>query len=390
MKKSMVISTVVGVVGLMGCQHLPNQTVIAPQVISEPLQWESHDYQTHVVPLPASLFSLTSAQQDAFLHYYSDPQHVQISPNIRLANYLSNLVSGFSYSGDTYSATEALSNQSGNCLSLAVLTTALAKLVDLDVLYQEVHTAPIYKRFGNLMTTSTHVRSLVLQPKEQQKDNVIIFRSRAVIDYFPSSTNDVGEYLSEQAFISMYYQNMAANALVKDDKDLAYSYLAQAMALDPANAETINTLTVLYRKDGYVNQARALYEYVINNDIESVHTLSNFAVLLKKVGDKETLASIGEMYLNTDDSNPYRWYDIGNEYLDRGDHLRAKVFFKRAVERGPYLSEGYLGLAKVYYLEGNWNKAESMMMKALSLTYPSDNQALYAAKLEAIQNTKRP
>ncbi len=270
--------------------------------------------------------------------------------------------------------------------ALALLTAALAKLVNLELLYQEVHTAPIYKRFEGVMTTSTHVRSIILQPKQPQEKNVIIFRSRAIIDYFPSSSNDKGEYLSEQAFISMYYQNMAADALGKGNNDLAYSYLARAMNIDSANAETINTLAVLYRKDGHVDQARALYEYVIKNDIESVHTLSNFAVLLKKVGDEETLASIGEMYLKAQDSNPYRWYDIGNEYLSRRDFQRAQVFFNRAIERGPYLSEGYFGLAKVHYLEGDLDRAEKMMVKALSLTYPSDDQRLYTAKLEALQN----
>jgi len=369
---------------LSACQNLPVTKVVESEsVIAEP-EWESSTFKYTPVEKPSSLFSLSLEQQQKFLSYYYAPENQDIAPNFRLADYLNKLLEHFDYAGDTLTASEALSKQSGNCLTLAVLTTALAKLVSLEVYYQQIHTPPLYRRVNGVLTTSTHVRSIVLEPQHEKQDGVIFFRSRAVIDYFPSASNALGEYIGEEAFISMYYQNMAANVMGNKSGDLAYSYLSEAMNLDNTNPETINTLAVLYRKHGLHEHARNLYEFVIDNENKSVHTLTNYAVLLDSVGDKKALSRLGELYLRADDSNPYRWYDLGNVALKKGDYERATIFYRRAVEEGPYLAEGYLGLSKAYYFRDNIERALVMMKKAVSLSYQS-NRGLYAAKLEALQ-----
>lgn len=349
--------------------------------------WQLNAFKVTDVETPADLFKLSPQQEQHFFTYYNDPAHKDVLPNLRLANYLEDLMLTFSYAGDTLKAQDVVGNRYGNCLSLALLTTAFAKLVGLDVKYQQVHTPPLYRRIDGILTTSTHVRSVVLGPKPERKGDIIFTRKRVIIDYFPSRLNDRGNYISEADFISMYYQNKSAEVLGKNP-DLAYSYIAQAMKLNTANASTLNTLAVLYRSNGYSKEARALYEFAIENDIESVHTLSNFAVLLKKVGDMKTLAKIGDMYLKADDDNPYRWVDLGDAFLARGNLSNAETFFNKAIAAGPYLSEGYSGLAKVYFMQGKMVHAESMMEKAVSLTLPSGNRELYTAKLNAIQNSR--
>ncbi|KHT59855.1 hypothetical protein RJ44_06350 [Alteromonas macleodii] len=352
-----------------------------------PYNWQISEFALIDVEEPGALFALSEQQKQHFLSYYNSPAKAHISPNFRLAYYLDNLVSNFSYAGDTLKAQDVLNKRYGNCMSLAVLTTALAKLVNLDVVYQQVHTPPLYRRFGNTLTTSTHVRSIILGPEPEKTGDSIVFRGRAIIDYFPSSRNDRGVYISEADFISMYYQNMSAEVM-SNNPDLAYSYLYRAMQLNTANASTLNSLAVLYRSNGYEEEARKLYEFAIENHIQSVHTLSNFAVLLKKIGDVETLLRIGEMYLKTDDDNPYRWIDLGNAFLAKGELSEAEMFFNKAIETGPYLGESYSAMAKTYFLKGEVIKAESMMEKALSLSLPSQNRALYTAKLQAIQNSQ--
>ena len=384
MKRSVIVVAAIAL--LSACQTTPMTAKVEQPEIAGP-QWESATFRYTPVTQPSSLFSLSQAQQQEFLSYYYAPENQDTSPNFRLADYLNKLVQHFNYVGETFTASEALSKQSGNCLSLAVLTTALARLVGLDVFYQQVHTPPLYRRINGVLTTSTHVRSIVLEPQHEKQDGVIFFRSRAVIDYFPSASNDLGEYITENAFISMYYQNMAAEEVGNKNGSLAYSYLSEAMKLDDTNPETINTLAVLYRKHGLFEKARSLYEFVIENDNKSIHTLTNYAVLLDSVGDKQALDNLGELYLRADDSNPYRWYDLGNDALKKGNYERAEVFFKRAIKEGPYLAEGYLGLSKAHYFNGNIEQALTMMEKAVSFSYLSDNRGLYAAKLEALQRS---
>ena len=66
----------------------------------------------------------------------------------------------------------------------------------------------------------------------------------------------------------------------------------------------------------------------------------------------------------------------------------SRIFFNKAIATGPYLGESYSAMAKTYFLKGEVIKAESMMEKALSLSLPSHNRALYTAKLQAIQNSQ--
>lgn len=369
----------------VACQSTKNTTIQSNSELT-PFDWQVKEFARVDVEEPASLFALSDQQKQHFLSYYNSPTKAHISPNFRLAYYLNDLVSNFSYAGDTLKAQDVLNKRYGNCMSLALLTTALARLVNLDVVYQQVHTPPLYRRFGKTLTTSTHVRSIILGPEPEKTGDSIVFRGRAVIDYFPSSRDDRGVYISEADFISMYYQNMSAEVM-SDDPNLAYSYLYRAMQLTTTNASTLNSLAVLYRSNGYEKEARKLYEFAIENHIQSVHTLSNFAVLLKKVGDVETLSRIGDMYLKTDDDNPYRWIDLGNEFLAKGKLSEAEMFFNKAIATGPYLGESYLAMAKTYFLQGKVLKAENMMEKALSLSLPSQNRALYTAKLKAIQNS---
>ncbi|WP_269916794.1 tetratricopeptide repeat protein [Alteromonas sp. PRIM-21] len=369
----------------VACQSTKNTTIQSNSELT-PFDWQVKEFARVDVEEPASLFALSDQQKQHFLSYYNSPTKAHISPNFRLAYYLNDLVSNFSYAGDTLKAQDVLNKRYGNCMSLALLTTALARLVNLDVVYQQVHTPPLYRRFGKTLTTSTHVRSIILGPEPEKTGDSIVFRGRAVIDYFPSSRDDRGVYISEADFISMYYQNKSAEVM-SDDPNLAYSYLYRAMQLTTTNASTLNSLAVLYRSNGYEKEARKLYEFAIENHIQSVHTLSNFAVLLKKVGDVETLSRIGDMYLKTDDDNPYRWIDLGNEFLAKGKLSEAEMFFNKAIATGPYLGESYLAMAKTYFLQGKVLKAENMMEKALSLSLPSQNRALYTAKLKAIQNS---
>lgn len=48
----------------------------------------------------------------------------------------------------------------------------------------------------------------------------------------------------------MYYQNIAADALVKVDLNRAFAYADQRLAIDPNNYQILNTLAVIHRRTG--------------------------------------------------------------------------------------------------------------------------------------------
>jgi hypothetical protein len=296
---------------LSGCQSTSQQVSSSddiPSNLSSSLNWQSDKFSQTKVIKPHEILVLTPKQKAEFLSFFNSDEQQDVSPNFRISNFLEKWATDFSYAGDTFTATEAFEKRSGNCLTLAILTTALANVVGLDVYYKKVFTPPIYRRHNHVLTTSAHVKTIVLGPEaEEKKLGVIFFRSRTVIDYFPSSLNDTGEYVAFNDFISMYYQNKAAKAMAVNNSSLVYSLLSRAMRQTPLNSETLNALAVFYRQNMLYKKARDIYEFAIENNVESIHTLSNYAVLLSEVGDSATLAKIGSKLLDVEESNPYQW-----------------------------------------------------------------------------------
>ena len=90
-----------------------------------PFNWQISEFALVDVEEPEALFALSEQQKQHFLSYYNSPAKAHISPNFRLAYYLDNLVSNFSYAGDTLIARDVLNKRYGNCMSLALLTTCL-------------------------------------------------------------------------------------------------------------------------------------------------------------------------------------------------------------------------------------------------------------------------
>ena len=358
--------------------------------LSSTLNWQSDKFSQTKVIKPHEILALTPNQKAEFLSFFNSDEQQDVSPNFRISNFLEKWATDFSYAGDTFTATEAFEKRSGNCLTLAILTTALANVVGLDVYYKKVFTPPIYRRHNHVLTTSAHVKTIVLGPEaEEKKLGVVYFRSRTVIDYFPSSLNDTGEYVAFNDFISMYYQNKAAKAMAVNNSSLVYSLLSTAMHQNPLNSETLNALAVFYRQNMLYKKARDIYEFAIENNVESIHTLSNYAVLLSEVGDTATLAKIESKILDVEENNPYQWYDQGVKYLNQGETRRAVALFNKSIKTGPYLSEGYMGLAKAYFLLGDTERAESKLKKAKELAFGEKERGLYAAKLDALQRVHK-
>ena len=289
---------------------------------------------------------------------------------------------GFGFRDDTFTASEAMSNESGNCLSLAILTTALADLVGIPVSYQMVNTAPVYTRHNNVMTLSSHVRTELHDPDFTKKKGFLyILTPKVIIDYFPQRGNVVGRDVSKEDFVSMYYQNVAGDAFVNKQLDLAYSYLNEASLLSANNTSTLNTLAVLYKHAGHEKQAERIYQYALDLNANSLNLVNNYIILLEQQQRLEEAEKWRSKIDIFEDENPYRWYDIANRHFEEGNFHQALKYYKRAVDIAPYLHEGHFHLAKTYHQLGRIQQSEKAIKEALDMSYLPKDRHLYQAKM---------
>ncbi len=248
------------------CSLLESCAVRPPVDMKSPAN-PKYDYTSHglfgarpdIIP-PHSLHTLSPDQVEEFDQYFHAPTNLKFSPTRRLYNYLEKNTQEFSYLGKTLTATEALQRQEGNCMSLAMLTTALARRVGINFDYQLMVDTPVFEQGENVIIKGVHVRTKLLEETAPREKNVIyLSRAGIIVDYFPNGTSRFVGNLKESQYISRYYLNKDADAIESSDFTRAYWLALEALKLNDLNDSAINTLAVIYKCVGALDKAEEVY-----------------------------------------------------------------------------------------------------------------------------------
>jgi len=333
----------------------------------------------------SEIFQLSEKQQSDFQRYMSHPRNQGTLRHELVSDYLSQFIKGFNYHSDTYVASESADSKTGNCLSLAILTTAFARLANVTVAYELMHTPPVYQRKGNTILSSQHVRSILYQPQAQESEGVLfIFQPVIKIDYFPTSGGHVMRRVPESEFISMYFRNMAAEAIIEQRLADAFWYALESLDYTENNIHATNMLALIYDNLGYQDDAERLYQFGIKYADEKLELLSNYHKFLlrhDRISEAEQIKSqIGQL----DDANPFEWLDMADAELASGNLGDALRYYNKVVELAPYLHHGYSGRGRVEFLKGNAHRARKAFIKAEELAMEEEARTLYRAKLHAL------
>ena len=331
--------------------------------------------------LEDEILALSPEQKQHFLKFYMDHSNAKKPGHQRLYEYLQNFGDKFKYGNFTSNAQNTLASSTGNCMSLAVLTTALARTADIEIKYQLVNRVPIFQEYGSVVFNAQHIRSIIYEPKQELNTGVMVWRNKAIIDYYPSKNTFVNGYVSESEFIAMYYRNLAAEALAKDDNNRAYWLLKRSLEFEPESAEAINSLAVIHRRVGSVDKAEELYKYGIKNALNKIVLLKNYQILLLTQNRQEDADRIAKELENLEDLNPFNWLLAANEAFDEKNYLVAIKLYKKSIELAPYLHQGHFGIAKSEYQRGNLRASRIALEEALEQAFDSDSKSIYEAKL---------
>ena len=294
----------------------------------------------------------------------------------------------FTYYGATYNATTAMRLNKGNCMSLAIWTTAYAKLLGLDFSYRAVYTLPVFSKKDDIILSSSHVQTVIYDSTFVAEENYHYFSLPSItIDYFPDASNDKGGEFSYKTFIALYYQNRAAEALVEKDLSKSFFYANTAYEYDTKNISTINLLAVIHRRAGDIETAEAIYKIALDRGKPNISLLSNYIMLLNSQQRMEEATFLQKKMNQLDDINPYQ--SLGEAFTAKknGDIEQAEIFFKKALKKAPYLNQAYMGLYRIYVKQEKMDEAQAMLIKALEWTYELDERKLYKLKLYSINQS---
>jgi len=376
--------TIFGIVLLSSCAQYADNT-------GEVLQFPATSEQlfattTADVPTTHDFYQLSAAQQQHFLAFFHAPAQQNFEPNQRVHRYLEQHLVNFNYEGNNTLASVTLTNMSGNCVSLALLVTALAQLVDVEVGYRASYAEPMLDFSANIVLSSAHVRSYLFEQEPPANDALMLMqRSAIAVDYFPGRLDRLGAMLRKNHFEAMIYNNLAADALLAGNLDRAYWLSRAALQRDPNYSPSINLIAVVYRRKGDLLASQQWYEFGLRYSKQPVTLTSNYLVLAEQLQQQPLINRLNEKLRVIDEDNPYVWFYLAYQAERSNDPVNAVYYYEKLLKKAPYLHKANLALAKLQFQLGKPEAARRALHEALQYSYEPANRQMYQAKLQALQ-----
>lgn len=290
----------------------------------------------------------------------------------------------------TRNAAEAFAARRGNCLSLAVMTAALARALGLEVGFRAVRGEDLFRREGTLTLRSGHVNLLLAERPGPTGWRGMLPEARpghVVIDFLPqeAARELPADPVSQDQVLAMFMNNRAVEALLAGAPADAFAWVREALRHDPASASAHNTLGVVYQHAGHLAEAAAAYSQVLALDPRQVAGMANLAQVLRSQGRDAEARAWDERRALLEPHPPFHFLRLGQAALAQGDLAQARALFQRELRRQPDAHEAWLGLARVHLALGDSAQAEQALRQALGASATAGEQARYAGKLAALK-----
>jgi tetratricopeptide (TPR) repeat protein len=286
----------------------------------------------------------------------------------------------------TRNAAETFKARSGNCLSLAIMTAALARELDLAVTYHSVIGEEQWSRSGGVYFAAGHV-NLTLGRRYIDPKNRLGTGDVLTIDFVPvRAPHGQRTWLIKEATVAaMYMNNRAAEALAQGRWNDAYWWARAAIKQDPAFMSASNTLGVIYRRMGHLARAEEALQHVMAREPENTTALSNLALVYADQGRAAEAAAVTSKLLALQPRPPFHFLERGIAAVKRGDFAAAREDFAREAERDPEYHELQFWLAVASVGLGDYGAASKHLQAAIRNSPDRRQQDLYSAKLALIR-----
>lgn len=306
-------------------------------------------FNSYQIESPNSLFVL-SEEAEAFVNaaiIRKDSDEKQVKRLMRAIFNRSDFDLLYQADANT-NATTTFENRSANCLSLTIMAYAMTTYAGFDARFQEVEIPEFWTRNSGFSLLNGHINLRVV-PRHKGR-SYSLYRRHVIIDFDPQE----GLYefnaneLSKERIVAMFYNNKAAELILKEKLNHAYAYLKAALQVDSRYKAAMLNLGLVYRKAGELEYAEQAYLAAIAVNDEYLSAWENLAVLYNKT-NRETLAS--EIFFRLQRQrmkNPYYHLMLAEQALENDDVKQSIVHFKDAIKLDSAPHQFYFGLANAY------------------------------------------
>jgi len=288
----------------------------------------------------------------------------------------------------TRTAAQAFDARAGNCLSLAIVTGAMAKELGLEVTYQSVQTSEHWEREGDLLELVGHVNVTLGWPVPKAR-SWGFNNDRWTVDFLPETDlrHLVTQPITEARVTAMFMNNRAAEALAARRVDDAYWWVRSGVEADPTFVVLYNTLGVTYVRKGMPRQAETAFRHALSLSPDSQESWNNLAALLRREGRMEQASQIEQAHPPSKAAVVAVAIDDGLRANAEGDYPRALELFKRALRASGDSHRLHYLLAVTYLNLGDRRSAMAQLQEAREDSITKRQRTVYTSKIEMLKST---
>lgn len=292
--------------------------------------------------------------------------------------------SAFSYSaGRSTGAAETWRSRRGDCLSLTLLTYAAARGLGIPAQMQEVRLPVAIDRRGNIDFLPGHVNVRFPDAPALDVGGTHIPAGGFVVDFdLQAGSRQRGAALGDLQILARFYNNRAAEHLLRQDDDLAYAYFKAAINTDPGFAAGYSNLAQLYQRRGLAAEAERLLHHAIALKGGSDAPMRALHKLLVSQGRQAEAQIYADLLKRHEAEDPYFWLGIGLDHLRHGRHGRAIDALERAQALASGFEEIHRYLAIAYWRSGQQKDATRQLSLLAAISRDDAQVAAMSRKFQ--------
>lgn len=275
----------------------------------------------------------------------------------------------------TRTISETWREQRGNCLSFTLLFVALAREAGFDARVQEIGQVLAWYERGDSAYAAGHVNAGVRLNGIWR--TIDLDRSIIVAGSLPKPISDTRS-------LAHFYNNVASEWMERNNAVLAHEALRLALDLQPGFVPALNNLGVLYSRERNPRAADATFLAILKSEPRSVSALSNLVVLHEHLGNQDMAANYRGRLERVQSRDPFQQFILALRDENDQRYKDAIARYRTALRLLPGTARFHFGLARGYYMEGHWRKAEREMRLARDASTHDNERALYQHKLDAL------
>jgi tetratricopeptide (TPR) repeat protein len=285
-------------------------------------------------------------------------------------------------------ANQTFRNRAANCLSMSIMTYALATELGFTVRFQDIEIPEYWTIREGQSLLNGHINLQILPPS--RREHIQFFTQGFEVDFDAQATRQhfPKTLLKLNQVVAMFHNNNGADALLKKDYIKAYAYFRSAFLQSPDLSSVLANLGYLYRLTGHYELAERTYLRAIKKDKNNLTAWRNLSYLYRYMGHDEKAKDIVVRVTRKRADNPFFHINMGDKAFEKQQWQIALRHYQQALKLDKSTHEVFFGLGKTYFELGNIKRSYHYLQLAKKKSRTQQEQDAYQGKIDLLATIK--